>query len=77
MVTGATEVGVNVTLHVPKMLSVHELALNEPDPPVDVNDTVPDGVTPVTKTVTVVGLLTLTVDGERVTVVTLGVSAEA
>jgi hypothetical protein len=57
-----------VTLHVPE-LSVHELVLNEPDPPVDVNDIVPVGDEPVTATVTVVGLLTLTVDGERETVV--------
>ena len=68
MVTGATEFGVNVTLQVPKM-SVHEFVLNEPDPPVEVRDTVPVGDEPVTETVTVVGLLTLTDDGESVTVV--------
>lgn len=75
MVTGATDVGVNVTLQVPKV-SVHEFELNEPDPPVDVNDTVPDGSVPVTTTVTVVALLTFTDDGKRVTVVTVGTSAE-
>ena len=68
MVTGATEFGVNVTLQVPE-LSVHEFVLNEPDPPVEVRDTVPVGDEPVTETVTVVGLLTLTDDGERVTLV--------
>jgi xanthine dehydrogenase iron-sulfur cluster and FAD-binding subunit A len=67
MITGTADVGVNVTLHVPE-LSVHELALNDPNPSV-LNDTVPEGDEPVTVTVTVVGLLTLTVDGERVTVV--------
>lgn len=75
MVTDAADVGVNVTLQVPK-LSIHEFELNEPDPPVNVNDTVPDGSVPVTTTVTVVVLLTLTDDGKRVTVVTVGVSAE-
>ena len=53
-------------------MSVHEFVLNEPDPPVEVRDTVPVRDEPVTETVTVVGLLTLTDDGERVTVVVVG-----
>ena len=69
MVTGVAEVGVNVTLQVLPLSSMHEFVLNEPDPPVEVRDTVPVGDEPVTETVTVVGLLTLTDDGERVTLV--------
>ena len=59
-------VGVNVTEHLAVELSVQVAALRVPVELV-VNDTVPDGDEPVTETETVVGELTVTVDGESVT----------